>query len=152
MTHVCECPPGIFIIVNYIISAHCQPYRGFYNNKHDPKFILTESTNIHPSQSHSIVRYIQIMLFTFTVFLLHRFNFQFQQLYSQWQESKDSSIFGIPVLRTKQLQIIFCQVAIIKSSMKWNKEFHSSLILLSVKSNPRKYIIEIYKYEYEARL
>ena len=30
--HVCECPPGIFIIVKYIISAHCQPHRGFYNN------------------------------------------------------------------------------------------------------------------------
>ena len=33
MTHVCECPSGIFIIVKYIISAHCQPHRGFYNKQ-----------------------------------------------------------------------------------------------------------------------
>ena len=29
MTHVCERPLGIFIIVKYIISAHCQPTVGF---------------------------------------------------------------------------------------------------------------------------
>ena len=27
-------PSGIFIIVKYIISAHCQPHRGFYNKQY----------------------------------------------------------------------------------------------------------------------
>ena len=43
MTHVCEYPPGIFIIVNYIISAHCQPHRGFYNNNNNSKNLYIAS-------------------------------------------------------------------------------------------------------------